>query len=37
MSVCMTPAGDKYLNVRLLQEYGMSVCMTPARVKYLNA
>ena len=44
MSVCMTPAGVKYLNVLLLQESSMSVlqvssmsvCMTPAGVKNLN-
>ena len=32
MSVCMTPAGVKNLNVSLLQESSMSVCKTPAGV-----
>ena len=36
MSVCMTPAGVKDLNVSLLPETSMSVCMTPAGVKYHN-
>ena len=37
MSVCMTPAGVKYINVLLLQESSMSVCITLAGVKYVNA
>ena len=36
MSQCMTPAGVKYLQARLLQESGMSECMTPAGVKYVT-
>ena len=36
MSLSMTPAGVKYLRVRLLQESSIVVCMTPAGVMYLN-
>ena len=36
MSICMTPAGVKYLLLGFLQESSMSVCMTPAGVKYVN-
>ena len=36
MSICMTPAGVKYLNVRLYQESSISVCTTPAGVKHFN-
>ena len=36
MSICMTPAGVKYLHSCLLQESSMSICMAHAGVKYGN-
>ena len=36
VSQCMTPAGVKYLNARLLQESRMLICMPLAGVKYLQ-
>ena len=36
MSVCVTPAGVKYIFASLLQESSMSVCKTPAGVKYVS-
>ena len=36
MSVCMTPAGDKYVNMYYSCRSHVSPCMTPAGVKYVS-